>query len=238
MVVFPQLIHSSANLLLFETSVRYIEHRMIFITSVYLWFLLGQHNLGFRSVSRFHGNSGGADLISFSQKIPANFRTYKLFWPYVIHLRALYWFIQVYAILTTHSLRLGTNGTYNNQTGATSPYFCQLRTAGNYCHSAWLSEPAGLCDLGWSCVLSLWDVQPIYLGNDSGLLVCLITYISCYHLFTLFIPSNIDPMSFIKKIFCLVTTPYISVTDCACPADRVLMLRYNVTQAITVRMMD
>ena len=110
MVVFPQLIHSSANLLLFETSVRYIEHRMIFITSVYLWFLLGQHNLGFRSVSRFHGNSGGADLISFSQKIPANFRTYKLFWPYVIHLRALYWFIQVYAILTTHSLRLGKIG--------------------------------------------------------------------------------------------------------------------------------
>lgn len=59
------------------------------------------------------------------------------------------------------------NGTFNNQTGATSADFCQLCTPGHYCPSAGLPEPAGLCDPGWYCVLGAWDAQTVYLGNDT-----------------------------------------------------------------------
>ena len=60
------------------------------------------------------------------------------------------------------------NGTYNNQTGSTSPSDCQLCPAGYYCPTTGLAEPAGLCDPGYYCVLGSWDATPVYLGDDSG----------------------------------------------------------------------
>ena len=113
------------------------------------------------------------------------------------------------------------NGTYNNQTGATSPDFCQLCTAGHYCPSAGLSEPAGLCDPGWYCVLGSWDAQPVYLGNDSGMPYHLHVYIMLpsVHI-TRLKEYFFNVLPYYKKKFCVITTPYISVTDCACPADR------------------
>lgn len=60
------------------------------------------------------------------------------------------------------------NGTYNNQTGATSADYCQLCPPGSYCPTDGMAEPAGLCDAGWYCVLGSWEARPVYLGNDSS----------------------------------------------------------------------
>ena len=71
------------------------------------------------------------------------------------------------------------NGTYNNQTGATSSQYCQLCPPGYYCPEAGLELPAGLCDPGWYCVLGSWHAQPVYLGNASSE-YSLLTYIDVF----------------------------------------------------------
>lgn len=60
------------------------------------------------------------------------------------------------------------NGTYNDQTAATSANYCQLCPAGKYCPTAGLETDAGDCDPGWYCVLGSWSARPVYLGDDSS----------------------------------------------------------------------